>query len=64
MRRAGATPAFMLGTAVVLLSPSPLWWYVSFSLLGLAAVTAAGALLAAGAAFGLRRIRPDQGRAA
>jgi len=64
VRRTGATAAFLLGTAVVLFSPWPLWWYVSFSLLGLAAVTAAGALLAAGAALGLSRIRPGLGRAA
>ena len=54
-QRAGATTAFLLGTAVVLFSPWPLWWYVSGSLLGLAALTAGGALLAAGAARGLRR---------
>jgi len=54
-RRAGATTAFLLGTAVVLFSPWPLWWYVSGSLLGLAALTAGGALLAAGAVRGLRR---------
>lgn len=61
VQRAGATGAFLLGTVVVLFSPWPLWWYVSFSLLGLAAVTASGALLAPGAARaarGLRRAGP------
>ena len=53
-RRTGATAAFLLGTAIVLLSPWPLWWYVSASLLGLAAATAGGALLATAAARGLR----------
>jgi peptidoglycan/LPS O-acetylase OafA/YrhL len=56
-RRTGATAAFLLGTAIVLLSPWPLWWYVSASLLGLAAATAGGALLAAAAARGLRRAK-------